>query len=360
MTVPKLRAAAITAIAVVAAASDARAQTPEEFYRGKQVRMIVGHPTGGDYDIGGRLLAKHLSRHVPGHPTIVVQNLPTAASIAAANTLYNTAPKDGTVFGSFSRNLPSQAVLGHPSLQADMRRFEWLGAVSLPSRICVSWHTSRVKTAQDVFAHALIVPGGGASSGLSIVPMILNHALNTKFRIVEGYKAFPDAMLALQRGEVEGLCNTYSQIVAHEELMRERKLNLLFYSEETAARPDIPSIFRFVKTDEQAQLLRFVFSSTEFGRPYVFSAGRAGRSRRGHARRVQGRARRPGTPAGGREGEPRHGAATAAGRDGADRQALRDRAADPRRRAQAPAGRDVGDRSLRRHSGSHEVAVRNP
>jgi tripartite-type tricarboxylate transporter receptor subunit TctC len=270
MTVPNLCAALITAIAVIAASSDARAQTPEEFYRGKQVRMIVGHPAGGDYDIGGRLLAKHLTRHVPGHPTIVVQNLPTAASIAAANPLYTTAPKDGTVFGSFSRNLPSQAVLGHPSLQVDMRRFAWLGAVSLPSRICVSWHTSAVKKAEDVFAHELIVPGGGASSGLSIVPMILNHALSTKFRIVEGYKAFPDAMLALQRGEVEGLCNTYSQIVAHEELMRERKLNLLFYSEETAVRPDIPSIFHFVKTDEQAQLLRFVFSSTEFGRPYVF------------------------------------------------------------------------------------------
>jgi tripartite-type tricarboxylate transporter receptor subunit TctC len=200
----------------------------------------------------------------------VVQNLPTAASIMAANTLYNSAPKDGTVFGSFSRNLPSQAVVGHPSLQVDMRRFAWLGAVSQPSRVCVSWHTSPVKRAEDAFEHELIVPGGGASSGLSIVPMIINYALGTKFRIVEGYRAFPDAMLALQRGEVAGICNTYSQIVAHEELVRDRKLNVLFYSEETGARPEIPSIFKFAKTEEQAQLLRFVFSSTEFGRPYVF------------------------------------------------------------------------------------------
>ncbi len=206
MIFPRLCTVAVTAIAVIS--PDVHAQTPEQFYRGKQVRMIIGHPTGADYDIGGRLLAKHLPRHVPGNPTIVVQNVPTAASIMAANMLYNTAPKDGTVFGSFSRNLPSQAVLGHPNLQVDMRRFEWLGAVSRPSRICVSWHTSRVKTAEDVFEHELIIPGGGASSGLSIVPMILNHALNTKFRIVEGYRAFPDAMLALQRGEVAGIYNT--------------------------------------------------------------------------------------------------------------------------------------------------------
>ncbi len=273
MTPARLGRLGIAIMIVATMVHHAQAQAPEEFYRGKQIRMIIGHPVGGDYDIGGRLLAKYLPRHVPGRPTIVVQNLPTAASIAAANTLLGAAPKDGTVFGSFSRNLPSQAVLGHPNLQADMSKFEWLGAVSQPSRICVSWHSSRVKKAEDIFAHELIVPGGGASSGLSIVPLIINHALGTKFRIVEGYRAFPDAMLAFQRGEVEGICNTYSQIVAQADLVRERKLNFLFSSEESAPRPDIPSIFKFVRTNEQAQLLRFVFSSTEFGRPYVFPPG---------------------------------------------------------------------------------------
>src|SRR6185436_6002235 len=124
--IPRTLTAAIAAIAAVVAFSNARAQTPADFYRGKQVRMIVGHPVGGDYDLGARLLAKYLPRHLAGNPVIVVQNLPTAASIQAANMLYNTALKDGTVFGSFSRNLPSQSVVGHPSLQLDMRRFEWL------------------------------------------------------------------------------------------------------------------------------------------------------------------------------------------------------------------------------------------
>jgi tripartite-type tricarboxylate transporter receptor subunit TctC len=169
--------------------------------------------------------------------------------------------------------VPTQAVLGHPNLQVDVRRFGWLGGVSLPSRICASWHTSRVKTVEDIFAHELIVPGGGPSSALSLLPIVINHILNTKFKVVEGYKGFADAMLAVQRGEVEGICNTYGQVIAHEEQNRERKLNILFTSEETTPRPDIPSIFQFVKTDAQAQLLRFVFSSTEFGRPYVFPPG---------------------------------------------------------------------------------------
>jgi tripartite-type tricarboxylate transporter receptor subunit TctC len=234
--------------------------------------MVIGHPVGGDYDLGGRLLAKHLPRHIPGNPAVVVQNQPGAASIQTANALYNTAPKDGTVFGSFSRNLPSQSVVGHPNLQADMRRYEWLGVVSRPSRVCVSWHTSKVKRAEDLFERELIVPGGGASSGQSIVPMILNYALNTKFKIIEGYR-LPDGLLALQRGEVEGICIPHSIFLEHADWVTDRKANLLFYSEETGGGSDAPSIFKFVKTDEQARLLRFVFSSTEFGRPYVFPPG---------------------------------------------------------------------------------------
>jgi tripartite-type tricarboxylate transporter receptor subunit TctC len=268
-------ASSIAALVAIAAAAigAAQAQTPEEFYRGKQIRMIVGHPPAGDYDSGGRLLAKYLSRHLPGHPSIVVQNMPTAASIAATNMLYTTAPKDGTMIGSFGRNLPSQAVLGHPNLQLDMRRFEWLGAVSRPRRICVSWHTSRVKRAEDLFTQELIVAGGGATSALSIVPTVINHVLGTKFRIVEGYKGFVESLLALQRGEVEGICNVEALIVMHEELIRERKVHILLYSEMTSPRPDVPSVFQFVKDDEQAQFLRFAFSSTEFGRPYVFPPG---------------------------------------------------------------------------------------
>jgi tripartite-type tricarboxylate transporter receptor subunit TctC len=253
-----------------AAAPAAFAQAPD-FYQGRQIRMIIGHPVGGDYDVGGRVLAKHLPKHIPGHPAIIVQNMPQAASIVAANFLHNQAPKDGTVFGSFSRNFASQAMMGQPNIEADPRRFNWLGGYSLPSRVCVNWHTAAVKTSADLFTHELIIAGGGAGSSLSIVPTVLNHVLGTKFRVIEGYKGITDAALAIERGEVQGVCMSYAQFNNYEHLIRDGKLRILFHTEETpvADVPNVPSIYDYVKTAEQRQLMRFVFSSVEFGRPYV-------------------------------------------------------------------------------------------
>ena len=132
--------------------------------------MIIGHPVGNDYDLAARFLAKYLVRHIPGEPTIIAQNMPQAASITAANFLYGQAPRDGTVFGSFSRNVPSQARMGQPNVSADPRLFNWLGATSLPSRVCVAYATAPVKTAADLFTRELIVAGSGAGSSLSILP----------------------------------------------------------------------------------------------------------------------------------------------------------------------------------------------
>jgi len=242
-----------------------------DFYRGRQIRLVSGHPVGGDYDLGARFLAKHLSRHIPGQPVIVVQNMPAAASVAAANFIYNQAPRDGTVIGSFSRNLASQARMGQPNIEADPRRFNWLGGYSLPSRVCVNWHTSSVKTIDDLFAREMITAGGGATSSLSIMPTVLNHVLGTKFRIVEGYKGIRDAALAIERGEVEGVCMSYAQFNDYQHLVRDGKLRILLHAEETPIPdiPQVPSIYAFAKTEEQRQLLRFVFASAEFGRPYV-------------------------------------------------------------------------------------------
>ena len=253
-------------------ASAARSQTVEDFYKGKQIRLISGHPVGGDYDIGARLLAKYLPKHIPGQPVVFVQNMPQAASIVAANFMHNLAPRDGTVIGSFSRNFASQALMGQANIEADPRRFIWLGAFSLPSRVCVNWHTAPVKTPEDLFTHELIIAGGGAGSSLSIIPTVLNHVLGTKFKVIEGYKGINDAALAIERGEVQGVCMSYGQFNNYQHLIRDGKLRILFHAEETPV-PEIanvPSIYDQAKTNEQRQLLRFVFSSVEFGRPYVF------------------------------------------------------------------------------------------
>jgi tripartite-type tricarboxylate transporter receptor subunit TctC len=248
------------------------AQTPSEFYKNKQIRMIIGHSAGNDYDLAGRFLARYLAKHIPGEPTIIVQNMPAAASIAAANYLYAQAPRDGTVLGSFSRNVPSQARMGQANLEADPRRFNWLGATSLPARVCVRWVTAPVKTPADLFTQEFIVGGAGAGSSLSILPTVFNHVLGTKFRLILGYKGTTDTVLAMERGELQGACASYGQFRVYENLIRDGKLTFLLRAEESPIPeiPEVPSIFDFAKTTEQRQLMRFIFSSTEFGRPYVF------------------------------------------------------------------------------------------
>jgi tripartite-type tricarboxylate transporter receptor subunit TctC len=263
----------LTALSLALCVSTAAfGESVQDFYKGKQIRLISGHPVGGDYDVGARFLAKHLQKHIPGQPAVIVQNMPQAASIVAANFIATLAPRDGTVIGSFSRNFASQALMGQPNIEADPRRFIWLGAYSLPSRVCVNWHTAPVKTAADLMTQELIIAGGGAGSSLSIVPTVLNHVLGTKFRVIEGYKGITDAALAIERGEVQGVCMSYAQFNNYQTLIRDGKLRILFHAEETPVPelPNVPSIYAQATTDAQRQLLRFVFSSVEFGRPYVF------------------------------------------------------------------------------------------
>src|SRR5215475_9706725 len=257
-----------TTVVYLATSFAADAEPAQDFYRGKQ---IIGYPVGNDYDLAGRFLARYLAKHIPGEPAIIVQNMPQAASIVAANFLYTQAPRDGTVIGSFSRNLPSQALMGQTNVEADPRRLIWLGASSLPARVCVRWHTAPVKTPADLFTQEFIVAGSGAGSSLSILPTVFNQVLGTKFRIIQGYKGTTDAVLAMERGEIQGSCSTYGQYRLNEQLIRDGKLVFLLRAEEAPIPeiPDVPSIFDYAKTDDQRALMRFVFSSTEFGRPYV-------------------------------------------------------------------------------------------
>jgi tripartite-type tricarboxylate transporter receptor subunit TctC len=263
---------ATTLTLCIAACAAVYAQATDDFYSNRQVRLLVGHPVGNDNDVASRLLARYLGKHIAGRPSVLVQNMTAGAGVAAANYLYGQAPRDGTMIGTFSRNVPSQAMIGQPNITADPRRFIWLGATSFPGRICTAAATAPVKSTADLFERELIVGGSGAASTLSIVPTVLNHMLGTKFRIVEGYKATQDVLFAIERGELQGACSSYSQFRSFERLFREGKLRILFRVEEAVigAIPDASSIFEFAKTDDQRQLLRFVFSSVEFGRPYVF------------------------------------------------------------------------------------------
>jgi tripartite-type tricarboxylate transporter receptor subunit TctC len=161
--------------------------------------------------------------------------------------------------------------MGQVNIEADPRRFNWLGATSLPARVCVRWVTAPIKTPTDLFTQEFIVGGAGAGSSLNILPTVFNHVLGTKFRLIPGYKGTTDTVLAMERGEVQGACASYGQFRIYEQLIRDGKLVFLLRAEETPIPeiPEVPSIFDYAKTAEQRQLMRFIFSSTEFGRPYA-------------------------------------------------------------------------------------------
>lgn len=258
-----------------AAQAQSQAQSEQEFFQNKQIRMIVGFAAGNEYDVGARLLARHWARQIPGNPTIIVQNMPQAASIVAANYIYTQAPTDGTMIGAVTRNLVNQALLGHPNLVADPKKMIWLGGTSFPGRVCVAGKDAPAKNAADVFAKELIVGSNGAGNSTNILPTVFNHLLSAKFKLIEGYRGTADIVLAIERGEVQGVCASYGQFRAYSKSFEDGKLRILFRAEEAVMPeiPDAPSIYDFAKSEEQKQFMRFVFSSTEYGRPYVLPPG---------------------------------------------------------------------------------------
>ena len=183
-----------------------QAQSPEEFYKGKQIRLIVGAGAGDGYDIWSRLLARHMGRHVPGRPNIIVQNMPGAGTITAANHLFNIAPRDGTVFASFSRSIPPQALLNRSNIKFDPRQFGWLGSSEAANRVCAVSAASRAKTIDDVFVHETLMGGTGSGMVPTFLPTFLNKLLGTKFRVIEGYGGAGAIFLAMERRELDGIC----------------------------------------------------------------------------------------------------------------------------------------------------------
>jgi tripartite-type tricarboxylate transporter receptor subunit TctC len=174
------------ALAIGLAASAASAQTPEQFYRGKQLKLIVSFAAGTDYDQWSRLIGRHMSKHVPGNPAIVVQNMVGAGGMQGANHLASAAEKDGTTIMMIGRNLPYQALTKDPGVRFDPLAFNWIGSPEVATRVCSVLDTAPTKKAEDIFTVETIVGGNGAGSAVTQTPTLLNALLGAKFRIVEG------------------------------------------------------------------------------------------------------------------------------------------------------------------------------
>ena len=259
-----------TVLAIIAlAASPARAQTVEDFYRGKRLTLTVGYGPGGGYDVFARLLARHLSRFIPGSPSIIVQNMPGAGSLIAANFLYSLAPKDGTAFGLFARDMPLLGLLGHnPNVQFDPRKFTWLGS---SSNFSDDAYVMIVRTDAPVRSIAEMQrPGGpvmilggtadGATGG--DVPRILQEALNLNMRLVLGYRDSAAVFLAMERGEVSGRTTDLSAIQSTRPdwLKPSSGFHLLVQYARLARHPDFPDVptaRELATTDSGRTLIEF-------------------------------------------------------------------------------------------------------
>jgi tripartite-type tricarboxylate transporter receptor subunit TctC len=266
----------VAALAMIAGASPAAvAQTAAaDKFKGKNFEIIVGYDTGGGYDIYARALARHIGRHLPGNPTVIVKNMPGAATRTAANFLYNIAPKDGTVIGTVARGLPTDELLGSGGIRFESTKFNWIGSMNNEVSVGVAWHTSPVKTFEDTKNREMIV---GAIADSLLFAQVMNAVLGTKFKMITGYKSGAEIGLAMQRGELEGRMGwSWSSIVSmNPEWISEGKIRNLvqFSTAKHADLPNVPLVTELATSDEDRALLELVFSRQVIGRPFIAPPG---------------------------------------------------------------------------------------
>lgn len=258
-------------IAIVGAYGIHKAIAQDMPWKGKQITMILGSAPGGGYDTFARTVAPHLARHLPGQPTIVIQNMPGAGSLLATNHLYNVAPRDGTVIGGLNPQLATEPLVRPERAKYDPRKLGWIGSALRETHVALAWHTSPVKTFDDLFQHELIVAGSGGAT--DTFPNFLNSLLNTKFKVIAGYKGTREGMLAMERGEATGNGGTtWASLKATQaQWLQEKKINVILQYGLTK-HPELPTvawIYDYAKTPDDKAAMNLVFARQEFGRPYA-------------------------------------------------------------------------------------------
>lgn len=252
----------------------AAAQSAEQFYKGKILILGIGSGVGGSHDVNGKLLSRHLGKHVPGNPTVVPQNVPGAASLPLANHLYEGAPRDGSYIALFNRAGIFGKIYDDKSAATfDPTKFNWLGSPDKIWSVAYAWHAAKAKTAQDLLSNEVIV---GASGGTTdTIPTLLNEFAGFKFKVVRGYKSGGDVDLAVERGEIEGRASTTWAELKKKTWLDEKKANVLFWNG-LEKHPDLPSPplgLDFIKNPEDRKLMELFFAADEIGYPIAAPPG---------------------------------------------------------------------------------------
>ena len=257
------------------AAQPSRAARVEDFYKGKTVSLVIGYSVGGGYDAYGRLLARHLGKHIPGSPSVVPQNMTGAGSLKAANYLYSVAPKDGTVIGTFSRSQGIAPLLD--KAEFDSTKFTWLGSVTDEVSLCVTRHDAPVKTFNELLVTPATFGGEGAGSDPNIFALLYRNVFGAKIKIVTGYPGTNEIQLATERGEVDGLCGlSWSTLKGrYPHWLKDKKANILIQAgiKKQADLSDVPSATEVARQPDQIQILKLVLIGQAMARPFAAPPG---------------------------------------------------------------------------------------
>lgn len=261
-------AAAVFTTAVSSACAD-------NFYSGKAIRLLIGFSAGGEYDLHARLVARHMGRHIPGKPDIIPENMTGAGGMTMANHLYAAAPRDGTALGMMTNTLHLQQAIDVQGLRFDANKFHWIGTLSPSIETLALWKTSPARSIKDAREREVIIGAVGRGGITYTFPATLNRFAGTKLKIIAGYPGGNDINLAMQRGEVDGRNNTFSSWRAtRREWLENGDITIIAYAgPPTKGLEGVPSLEELASNPEDRQVVRFLMSGTEMGRPIAMAPG---------------------------------------------------------------------------------------
>jgi tripartite-type tricarboxylate transporter receptor subunit TctC len=258
----------LSLIVLLAGSASGAAQSVEDFYKGRQINLIIGFNPGGGYDVYARIMARHLPRYIAGTPHFVLRNMPGAASLIAANHIYNVAPKDGSELGMIAPSTAGEPIFGLDRAKFDGRKFSWIGAADNELGACLAWHESPFHTMKDVFEKEMLV-GASGSSNLHF-PLAMNMVLGTKMKPVRGYTGSSGILLALERGEVQGWCGPVYSVLSSQrpDWIRDKKVRILVNTgrNSPSTTDNIPYVLDYAKSEGDKQVLALIFGWNIVGR----------------------------------------------------------------------------------------------
>jgi len=266
------RSFAFSSLLFMMLTSSVSAQSTDLFYAGKTLQMIIGVSPGGGYDTWGRLVARHIVKKLPGQPNAVAQNMPGGGSIAAGNYIYSVAPRDGTVLGIVNRDAPMAPMTGSAAARFVAARFSWIGTPTVETNVCVSSPSARVRTIDDLRTQEIVMGAGGHGSGSYNYPKAIAALLGFKIKLISGFPGSTDVFLAMERGEVDGMCESLDTFEAKKpKAIANRQLNVLFQGgmEPSSALQGAPYIRDYARNEEERQAIWLLYAGQGLGRPII-------------------------------------------------------------------------------------------